>query len=295
MKARTMKRHLFDSFKSMKRNGWMTLAAVSAVTVTLLLVGMFLTLLLNMNKLATDIEKDVRVNVYIEKVATDDQKKALKSVLENMDKVDHVELKTSDEELDDLVGSYGSNFSMFQGDENPLYDKYVVSAKEPTDTATVAKEAKELENVTDVSYGKATVDKLFKTLNTVRNIGLGVTIALLLLAMFLISNTIRITILSRSTEIEIMKLVGATNGFIRWPFLLEGAWIGMFGALIPIAILTGVYLPIYSKFHSALTSASFSMLSPSPFLYQIGGVMLAIGMLIGALGSILSMRRFLKN
>ena len=108
--------------------------------------------------------------------------------------------------------------------------------------------------------------------------------ALLLTAIFLISNTIRITILSRSTEIEIMKLVGATNGFIRWPFLLEGAWIGFFGAVLPITILSFIYVAIYNFSTGALQGTYFALLTPNPFLIQIGGLLLGIGIIIGAFG-----------
>ena len=240
MKPRTVKRHVIDSFKSLKRNGWMSLAAVSAVTVTLLLVGTFIAMLMNVNKLATDIENDVSVRVYIDLAANEDQQKELQTELESLENVDSVEFSSREDELKQVVGSYGDEFNLFDGDDNPLYDVFIVNTDVPENTAPVAKQIEDLEYVTQVNYGGATADSLFKTMNTVRNIGAVVIVALILTAVFLISNTIRITIFSRRTEIEIMKLVGATNWYIRWPFLIEGALIGLVGAIIPVAILSFV-------------------------------------------------------
>ncbi|MGX7419034.1 permease-like cell division protein FtsX [Carnobacterium gallinarum] len=294
MKLRTLKRHLVESLKSLKRNGWMSVAAISAVTVTLLLVGSFISILLNINKLATDVENDVSVRVYIDLAATKEQKTQLKTDLEKLTNVDSIEYSSRESELKKVVGSYGSEFQLFGGDDNPLYDVYIVNTKSPKDTEDVAKKAEKLTYVAKVNYGGSDAKKLFSFVSTIRNVGSIIIIALLLTAVFLISNTIRITILSRSTEIEIMKLVGATNGFIRWPFLIEGAWIGLFGAIIPIAILSFVYNWAYNFSTAALRGTYFALLTPNPFLIQISALLLGIGVIIGAFGSLISMRRFLK-
>ena len=294
MKPRTVKRHIIDSFKSLKRNGWMSLAAVSAVTVTLLLVGTFIAMLMNVNKLATDIENDVSVRVYIDLAANEDQQKELQTELETLENVDSVEFSSREDELKQVVGSYGDEFNLFDGDDNPLYDVYIVNTDVPENTAPVAEQIEELDYVTQVNYGGATADNLFKTMNTVRNVGAVVIVALILTAVFLISNTIRITIFSRRTEIEIMKLVGATNWYIRWPFLIEGALIGLVGAIIPVAILSFVYVTAYDIGTNFLAGTYFGLLTPNPFLYQVGGLMLAIGIIIGAIGSFMSIRKFLK-
>lgn len=272
----------------------MSVAAISAVTVTLLLVGSFISILLNINKLATDVENDVSVRVYIDLAATKEQKTQLKTDLEKLTNVDSIEYSSRESELKKVVGSYGSEFQLFGGDDNPLYDVYIVNTKSPKDTEDVAKKAEKLTYVAKVNYGGSDAKKLFSFVSTIRNVGSIIIIALLLTAVFLISNTIRITILSRSTEIEIMKLVGATNGFIRWPFLIEGAWIGLFGAIIPIAILSFVYNWAYNFSTAALRGTYFALLTPNPFLIQISALLLGIGVIIGAFGSLISMRRFLK-
>lgn len=294
MKFRTIKRHLIESLKSLKRNGWMSIAAVSAVAVTLLLVGSFIAMLMNVNKLATDIENDVSVRVYIDLAADEGQQEQLEKELSTIDHVDTVEFSSREDELKQVVGSYGNEFNLFQGDDNPLYDVYIVNTDTPEHTSTVAKQSEALDYVAKVNYGGATADNLFKTMKTVRNVGAVIIIALVLTAVFLISNTIRITIMSRRTEIEIMKLVGATNWFIRWPFLIEGAMIGLIGSLIPTALLSFIYVAAYDLGTQYLTGTYFALLTPVPFLYQIGGLMIAIGVLIGSIGSSISIRRFLK-
>ena len=153
MKSVTIKRHLRESFKSLKRNGWMSVAAVSAVTVTLLLVGVLLSILLNVNKVATDIENDVQVRVIIDRGTNKKQEAALKKKLEKIDGVKKIEFSSKKKELDNVVGVYGKEFNLFKGDDNPLSDVYVVNATTPKKTITVAQKAKKLRHVSDAKYG----------------------------------------------------------------------------------------------------------------------------------------------
>ena len=294
MKSVTIKRHLRESFKSLKRNGWMSVAAVSAVTVTLLLVGVLLSILLNVNKVATDIENDVQVRVIIDRGTNKKQEAALKKKLEKIDGVKKIEFSSKKKELDNVVGVYGKEFNLFKGDDNPLSDVYVVSATTPKKTITVAQKAKKLRHVSDAKYGGASAKKLFSVVASIQRWGITISLLLLFVAVFLISNTIRITILSRKNEIAIMRLVGATNGHIRWPFILEGAWTGLLGAILPILIVDGLYFWMYGVITSSLSGTSYSLLTPGTFLWEIDVLLATIGIIIGALGSGLSMSRFLK-
>ena len=294
MKFRTFMRHIRDAFKSLFRNGWMSIASISAVALTLLLVGSFTGILLNVNKLASDVENDVSVKVYIDLAADAAAQEALKTELENIANVESITFSSKDEELDKIIGSYGDEFDLFGGDANPLYDAYVLNTTAPEQTKAVAEAASAMQYVTQVEYGGATADKLFETIATIRTIGLVIIIGLLLVAVFLISNTIRITIFSRSTEIEIMRLVGAKNSFIRWPFLIEGAIIGLIGALIPMTFLVFLYRFIFNVSGDYLAGTNFGLLTPNPFLLYISLLMVVIGIFIVAFGSVFSMRRFLK-
>lgn len=294
MKLKTMWKHIKDAFKSFIRNGWMSVAAVSAVAVTLLLVGSFVALLMNVNKLASDVENDVSVRVYIDLAANEEQQTQLGEQLEELSEVEDVEYSSRENELEQVVGTYGSEFDLFEGDDNPLHDVYIVNTATPEQTSVVAEKAAEMDYVSQANYGGAEADKLFETMENVRNIGAIIIIALLLTAVFLISNTIRITIFSRSTEIEIMKLVGATNWYIRWPFVIEGAIIGLIGAIIPTAIISAVYVYGYEVISNYFVGTYFSLLPVNPFLFQLAGLLLGIGVVIGSVGSLLSIRKFLR-
>ncbi|AKM20372.1 permease-like cell division protein FtsX [Geobacillus stearothermophilus] len=296
MTLHTFKRHVRESMKSLGRNGWMTFASASAVTVTLLLVGVFFVVMFNINHFAQKVENDVEIRVHIELTADNQQKNALRRQIEAIPNVKEVRYSSKDEELKRLIksmGEEGSSFRLFEQD-NPLSDVYVVKAAHPQDTVKIAKQIETLPFVHKVNYGQGTVEKLFDALKVARNVGLVLILGLLFTAMFLISNTIKITIFARRREIEIMRLVGATNGFIRWPFFLEGLWLGMLGALFPIAALSIVYYNVYQVYEQWVSLPFFELLPFSPFMWQLSGLLLVIGAGIGVWGSVMSVRKFLK-
>lgn len=296
MKLRTIGRHVRESFKSVWRNGWMTFASVGAVTVTLLLVGVFYVILMNLNEVANSIEEDVTIKVLIDTTATPEQQKALETELKSMPEIKSVVFSSKDNELNQLVDSFGQQGEILKlyEQENPLNDAFLVKAAEPETTKQVAKKIEKLENVHLVNYGQNDVDKLFKIISISRNVGLVIIIGLLLTAVFLISNTIKITIFARRREIEIMRLVGATNGFIRWPFFLEGLWLGIFGSIIPITIIAILYKNIYGYLGPKLEGNFIQILDFTPFVYQVSLLLLLMGCIIGVWGSMMSVRKFLK-
>ena len=295
MKIRTMWRHIRDAVKSLFRNGWSTFGAISAVSMVLLLVGIFVSLLFNMNKIATDVEQDVNVRVYIDLAADETKTEELKAAIQALDAVDTVKFRSKDEELDDITKSVAQEFELFRNDSNPLRNAFDVSTKNPNQTKEVATTIEKMDYVARVNYGGARADTLFKVISTSRNVGIGVIAVLLIIALFLISNTIRATIHARRTEIEIMQLVGATKAYIRWPFFLEGGFIGLIGSIVPIAVLWGLYLWVYKGGSDFFAGSNFSLLAPNPFLYRLSWAMTGVGILIGSFGSIFSMRRFLKK
>lgn len=295
MKTRTIGRHLRESFKSLRRNGWMTFASISAVTVTLLLVGVFLVIMMNMNKFATDIENDVEIRVHIELTANQDEQKDLEKNIKKISQIESVEYSSKEDELNHLIQTMGKEWTLIGDDENPLHDVFIVKTKTPSETPVVAQKIRALEYVHSAEYGEKKVENLFSLLRTSRNVGVVLVIGLLFTAMFLISNTIKITIFARRREIEIMKLVGATNWFIRWPFVFEGIWLGLLGAIIPIAAIATAYNYAYDFLSKRIPNDYFmSPLEYTPFVYQVSLLLLLIGVIIGAWGSFISVRRFLK-
>ncbi|MFC0187398.1 permease-like cell division protein FtsX [Fictibacillus aquaticus] len=296
MKIRTLKRHFKESGKSLVRNGWMTFASVSAVTVTLLLVGVFLAILLNINHVAGQIEKDVHIRAFIEQTEKKENYAAYEKELEEIQKVESVKFQSKEEGLKNLIEDLGDEGKVFSGlqKENPLPDTFVIETKKPQDTALVAKQIEKYPFVYKVEYGKGTVEKLFEVTGAARNVGIALVIGLIFTAMFLIANTIKLTIVSRRREIEIMKLVGATNGFIRWPFFIEGFALGVMGAALPIIVLIVGYQFIYDSVSQKLGTVFIDLLPVYPLIPQLALLLVAIGGTIGIWGSVTSVRKFLR-
>ncbi|WP_033543434.1 permease-like cell division protein FtsX [Planococcus sp. CAU13] len=293
MKARTLSRHFRESLKSLGRNGWMTFASVSAVTVTLLLVGVFVLIMMNLNKVADDLENDVEIKSFVSLEADEATVTEIETAIKSMSGVETVNFSTKEDELSDLVLDFGDEFSLFE-QSNPLLDVFYVKATEPQQTKTVAKEILALEGIQEVKYGEGKIEKLFSFLNTGRNVGLVLILALLFTAMFLISNTIRITIVARRHEIEIMKLVGATNWFVRIPFILEGMWLGLLGSILPIGLIIALYYNVTEFLQPKLSGELIQLLDFAPFIYQVSALILLMGVFIGVWGSFMSIRKFLR-
>ncbi|HEM5997155.1 TPA: ABC transporter permease [Streptococcus suis] len=302
-------RHFIESLKSLKRNGWMTIAAISSVTITLAMVGLFTSVILNTAKLASDLEHNVRINVYLRANSTDQAETIVNDAGETvanpdfnkvynqitaLSNVQSVTYSSKDEQLKKLTDTLGETWNLFQGDANPLYDAYIIDTTEPQYVKSVAAEVAKIDGVTEVRDGEVETERIFKLASMVRTWGLAATGLLLFTAIFLISNTIRITIISRSREIQIMRLVGAKNSYIRGPFLWEGAWVGLLGAILPAALLYFLYQMIYNSVNASLASQDLSLISQDIFIPGMIGALFVIGILIGSLGSVISMNRYLK-
>ena len=301
-------RHLIESLKSLKRNGWMTIAAVSSVMITLSLVAIFASVIANTIKLSDDIQNSVRVVVYMRKDIQDQSEQIEKDgqtvtnenyhkvydALTAMKHVDKVDFSSKEEQYDKLIKTAGNNWKIFDGDANPLYDAYYVETTAPKYVKQVSADAKKIEGVSEVKDGGVDTQRLFALGTFIRNWGLIGVALLIFIAVFLISNTIRITIISRSREIQIMRLVGAKNGYIRGPFLLEGAFIGLLGAAIPSVLVFFIYNMVYQSVNKSLVGQNLSMITPDLFIPLMTVLLFVIGIFIGSIGSGISMRRFLK-
>jgi len=292
-------RHLREGAKGLVRNGWMTFASISAVTVTLLLVGIFAMVMFNVNKISENVEKDVEIQVFVDREADQAKIDAVGKQLEQMPGVESVQYSSKEQELDRFKEQLGEGSEAYQSVEkdNPLHDRYIVKATSPDETETIAKSVEKMENIDSVEYGEDYVEKMFNFLDGVRIGGIILIVGLTFMAMFLISNTIKVTIFSRRREIEIMRLVGAKNGFIRAPFFVEGLLMGILGTLIPIAVVIFGYEATYGVLQPQLMSVNasiFSLIKPSELSAQIALILLGLGAFIGVWGSTTSLGRFLK-
>ncbi|AQP53295.1 cell division protein FtsX [Vagococcus penaei] len=285
-------RHIGSALKNLKRNGWMTIASVSAVTVTLTLLGIFLGVIMNISKIADDIKDNVDVSVFVEIGTNEEDTKKLGEELSQISDVDKVTFSSKHNEYKKLTDRLGDTFKLFDGDDNPLYDVYVLTPKNTESIQKIQKAAAELPNVDKADYGGKNSEKIF---NLSKNVKLWGGIAagfLLIVAIFLISNTIRMTIISRKREIQIMRLVGARNGYIRWPFFLEGAFIGVLGSIVPILLISFGYSQVYIMFVKNMVT--YQLISPTQLVLQVNAIILVVGVVIGSVGSVFSMRRFLR-
>ncbi|GAB2025862.1 permease-like cell division protein FtsX [Lactovum odontotermitis] len=296
-------RHVWDSLKNLKRNGWMTVAAVSSVTITLILVGIFLSVIFNTTKLAKDLENNVRIVAYTNlsssEISFTDGKSVLNAAhpiydeIKAVPNVATVTPSSKTEQLNKLTQSI-SSFKLFSNDANPLYDAYIVHTTDPKYVVSVTKALGKLTGIEKVDNGGVNTKQIFSLSNTIQTWGLAGAALLVFVAMFLISNTIRITIMSRSREIQIMRLVGAKNSYIRWPFFLEGAWVGLLGSVIPILLLFFLYRLVYKGVQPTLSTQELNLYQPSSFIMAISIGMAVLGVVIGSLGATISMRRYLK-
>lgn len=292
MKIRTIGRHGREGLRNVSRNGWMTFASISAVTVTLLLLGVFLLLAYNVQQFSKQLESQVEMNVYVKEGAARADVLELERQLKSLPELASVTFVSKESGLDQLRSKLAENANLLEGldKENPLPDKFILKAKDPQLIGSIATKVQTLPLVEKVNYGKETVEKMFKGINFVRNAGAVFVVGLCFTALFLISNTIKVTIFARRKEIEIMKLVGATNWFIRWPFLIEGLLIGVFGAILPILVIAIGYHKILQVYPSFMyfSFASYDL------VYSISAILIGIGALIGMIGSVMSISRFLR-
>lgn len=304
MRISTIRRHLREGFRSVWRNGWMAFASISAIAISLFILGVFLTLAMNINKLTEDIENEVEIRVYLDSSVERNQIPALQNQIGSLSGVRRIVFVSKEEGLEFLkerLGEEGRELLEGQdGDDNPLPDSFTVEVIDPRTIDEVAErilalnEGKDPEPILDLNYGAETVRMLFRVTDFVRLIGFVLVLGLALMAMFLIANTIKLTIVARRREIAIMKLVGATNGFIRWPFFIEGAILGVIGSAIPVGVLLYAYYQLIDATKMQLGLLQIALVPYEEVAGVISWLLLGLGLLIGIFGSTLSVRKFLK-
>ncbi|WP_025684152.1 permease-like cell division protein FtsX [Paenibacillus maysiensis] len=304
MTFNTFLRHLREGFKNIFRNGWMSVASVTSIVVSLLILGVFIMLVLNVNSLADQADSQVEVNVFLELNVEQSMRETLQKEIAAMPEISKATFITKAQGLEELRKDLGDSgkelLEGFDKDSNPLPDKIVVEVIEPTTVPFVAEKIEKLNTIhpekpiLKVRYGKGTVETLFTITKLIRNVGFVFVAGLGLMSMFLISNTIRVTILARRREIGIMKLVGATNFFIRWPFFIEGALIGLMGSVITLGILFAGYQRLLTAVQGDIALNMLKLMPLQGVWIQLSALLIILGMLVGIVGSTLSMRKFLK-
>lgn len=294
MKLKTGEYFIQEVFHSLRRNNWMTFASIGTVAVSLFVLGVFLILVLNMNRLAGMLESQVQISVYLEDHLTDREKRQIGYDIESLqgiDSVTYVDRETAKERLKERLGDQKYLLDALSED-NPLPDAFEVTVTTPAVVESAAGAIGSMQGVEEAKYGQDVVEHLFDITRLMRIFGFVLMGLLGGATLFIISNTIRLTVFARRKEIAIMKYVGATDWFIRWPFLLEGIVLGCIGGFIAAVALRSFYAAMAAKIYSTL--AFFPLMPQYPFMNYVTLAILLAGIVIGAIGSVISLKRFLR-
>lgn len=294
MKIRTMEYFIKEAVISLKRNGLMSIASITTVALSLLILGMFLIMVLNLNNMASNLESQVQVSVYLQEGLSDVEIREVGTRITKIPGVNQVLFIDKEEAMNRFKERLGEQQSILQAldGNNPLPNAFEVKMDKPERVKPVAQTISQFKGVENAKFGQEVVEQLFSLTKMIRVFGVILIAFLALAALFIISNTIRITVFARRKEIGIMKYVGATDWFIRWPFLLEGIILGFGGALVAVVLLNRTYGALI---HQVYESLAFLPLIPQyPFITNISILLLLVGTGIGALGSTISLRKFMR-
>lgn len=301
MKIRTLGLQLKQGFSGLWRNRVMTIVAVGSVTAVLLVLGLSLLTIININSLADYIESSVEIKAFLEEELDSSQVDTIGQRIEKIQGVTEVDFETKEMALLKWKEQLGDNDSLLEGlegENNPFPSSYIVKVEDPTVIGDIAEEVTLFQGVEEVQYGKDVVEKLLASTNLIRVVGTVLICILAFISVFIISNTIKMTVVARRREIRIMKYIGATDGFIRFPFIVEGLMMGIIGAAFASGIVAAIYNYFYKSMHSSfggiLVMISGHLAPYAQSLKDTSMVLLAVGIVIGVLGSGISMRRFLK-
>ena len=301
---RTINRYFRDAFHGVFRNFSLSLASISCITITLIVVAFSLLLSMNVENFSESIRKDVTVVMFLKSDTTAEDVSKIKKELEGVSNIENstIEFKSkADSALELKNGNdiFATTVDKWTDDTNPLLDSYMFKVKEIEEIDNTVKEVNNLpftkDKINNINYGEDIVHQMIVVFNVVRKVCVVAVLALVLVTAFLIANTIKLAIYSRRREIEIMRLVGASNTSIKIPFILEGLFIGIIGSIIPILVTIFGYSTLYDFFGGKLFgSALAALIAPMPFVYNISGILVLIGILVGMIGSYQAVRKYLK-
>ena len=294
---RILKTNISDSFKGVFRNFSLSLASISCITITLLIVGLSMLLSVNVNNLTAEIEKDMTIVVFLERKLDQENITAVSDKINRLDNILESKFNSKNQVKEEMQGEsevFNSILAQYTDETNPLQDTFLVKVEDINKIGETADKIKKIEHVDLVKYGEGSVEELIRIFNIVKKIAYGVVIALIVVTAFLISNTIKITIQSRAREIEIRRLVGASNSFIRRPFFFEGIILGVLGAIIPIAGCCYGYNYLYEKLGGQLFTAIIPLVKPNLVMMPMVEIILLISVVVGAFGSYRAVRKYLK-
>lgn len=292
-------RPIKEGFRGVGRHWAMALSSSIAVTITLVIISLFMIFMVNVTQFTTNVEQGMEISVMIDwNYESEDQEARIKQQIEEIGGIKNITYRTKDEELQYYIDQFEDDETREAVeslvDENPMHNAYYVEVLDGNNLSDIAERIQQIEGVDSVNYGGASAVGMVSAMNAVRSGGAILVAALTILAVFLIQNTIKLTIYARQDEISIERSVGATNGFIRAPFVIEGMLIGMIGAVVPILLTVYGYYYAYQFTGGYLISSMFRLVEPQPFVFYLSAGLLGIGMIVGLIGSYFSVSRYLK-
>ena len=287
-----------EGFSNVFKNKKRAMTSLGMMCVTMLIFGIFFVIGQNLNHFVTEIEADQGMQVFLQKTSTDEQIQEMKTKLQNINGVNTIEYVSKEDALQKMKNKFKDKSSILNGYEkdNPFPPSYIITLTDLNLAKQVKQEITAMPEVTEITSSDETIITLVKLAKGIK-IGTYVILAFLIIfSIFIIANTIKLTVHARRREISIMKYVGATNSFIRWPFAVEGIIIGLMSGAISIGILSGIYYLVVQNdtFISMTTKIGLTLLQFGDMLNTIIIIYLALGIGIGALGSTISMRKYLK-
>ncbi len=294
MKGASLKYLTKEGFRNVWVNRLMSLASVSVLMACLVIIGLGAMIFFNIDALLDTIERQNVVMVYVDKTATDEQTSQIGNQLKTMNNISDCVFVPKEDAFEAQKQAMGDDAVLLEGlDENPLPDAYKVTVSDLTQFRATVDGIKKLDFVDTVRENSDVADKLIGIRKGVSAVIIGMVSLLFIVSLFIISNTIRITMFSRKLEISIMKAVGATNWFIRWPFMIEGMLLGVIAGLVSFGVLAGLYRGMVYVFSDVL-----AIFTPVAFGSYAGYILLAfmaVGIFTGSFGSLISMGKYLKE
>lgn len=296
MKGTSLKYLTHEGFRNVWVNRLMSLASVTVLMACLIIMGAGIMIYFNINNVVDKVQSQNVVMVYVADDASEDETTQIGTSLKGISNVESCEFVPKEVAFQEQIQSMGGDAALFEGfDEIPLPDTYKVTVKDLSQFENTVSQIKQINKVDSVRENSDLASKLLSLRHAVSIVSVGLVIMLFLVALFIISNTIRITMFSRKLEISIMKAVGATNWFIRWPFMIEGMILGTISGIVSLGVLWGLYAVAEKVFAQTLSLIGFSLVPFSGYWWQILLVFVAIGLFTGGFGSLVSMAKYLKE
>lgn len=296
MKGTSLKYLTHEGFRNVWVNRLMSLASVTVLMACLIIMGAGIMIYFNINNVVDKVQSQNVVVVYVADDASEDETTQIGTSLKGISNVESCEFVPKEVAFQEQIQSMGGDAALFEGfDEIPLPDAYKVTVKDLSQFENTVSQIKQINKVDSVRENSDLASKLLSLRHAVSIVSVGLVIMLFLVALFIISNTIRITMFSRKLEISIMKAVGATNWFIRWPFMIEGMILGTISGIVSLGVLWGLYAVAEKVFAQTLSLIGFSLVPFSEYWWQILLVFVAIGLFTGGFGSLVSMAKYLKE